>query len=169
MNLYEISVDYRRFQEQVESGEIPEDAIADTLEAIEGNFDDKVDSIACIIKSLLAEAKEIKSERDALDGRMKQKQKVADRLTKTLKDQMLFSGRTKVETRRNVVKVRNNPPSVEIDNEQDFISFAQENELDSLLNYSQPKPNKTAIKDILKDGAELPGVRLVGGKRLDIK
>ena len=33
----------------------------------------------------------------------------------------------------------------------------------------QPKPNKTAIKDILKDGAELPGVRLVGGKRLDIK
>ena len=28
MNLYEISVDYRRFQEQVESGEIPEEAIA---------------------------------------------------------------------------------------------------------------------------------------------
>lgn len=169
MNLYEISVDYRRFQEQVESGEIPEEAIADTLEAIEGNFDDKVDSIACIIKSLLAEAKEIKSERDALDGRMKQKQKTADRLTKTLKDQMLFSGRTKVETRRNVVKVRNNPPSVEIDNEQDFILFAQENKLDSLLNYSQPKPNKTAIKDVLKDGAQLPGVRLVEGKRLDIK
>ena len=90
MNLYEISVDYRRFQEQVESGEIPEEAIADTLEAIEGNFDDKVDSIACIIKSLLAEAKEIKSERDALDGRMKQKQKVADRLTKTLKTRCCF-------------------------------------------------------------------------------
>ena len=50
MNLYEISADYQRFQEQVESGEIPEEAIADTLEAIEGNFDDKVDSIACIIK-----------------------------------------------------------------------------------------------------------------------
>ena len=82
---------------------------------------------------------------------------------------MLFSGRTKVETRRNVVKVRNNPPSVEIDNEQDFILFAQENKLDSLLNYSQPKPNKTAIKDVLKDGAQLPGVRLVEGKRLDIK
>ena len=63
MNLYEISVDYRRFQEQVESGEIPEEAIADTLEAIEGNFDDKVDSIACIIKSLLAEAKEINEKR----------------------------------------------------------------------------------------------------------
>lgn len=169
MNLYEISADYQRFQEQVESGEIPEEAIADTLEAIEGNFDDKVDSIACIIKSLLAEAKEIKSERDSLDGRMKQKQKTADRLTKSLKDQMLFSGRTKVETRRNVVRIRKNPPSVVIDNEQDFISFAQENELDSLLNYSQPKPNKTAIKDILKDGAHLPGVRLVEGKRLDIK
>lgn len=115
MNLYEISADYQRFQEQVESGEIPEEAIADTLEAIEGNFDDKVDSIACIIKSLLAEAKEIKSERDSLDGRMKQKQKTADRLTKSLKDEMLFSGRTKVETPRNVVKIRNNPPSVEIE------------------------------------------------------
>lgn len=169
MNLYEVSVDYRRFQEQVESGEIPEEAIADTLEAIEGNFDDKVDSIACIIKSLLAEAKEIKSERDALDGRMKQKQKAADRLTKSLKDQMFFSGRTKVETPRNVVKIRKNPPSVEIDNEEDFISFAQANALDSLLSYSQPKPNKTAIKDVLKDGAELPGVRLVEGNRLDIK
>ena len=169
MNLYEVSVDYRRFQEQVESGEIPEEAIADTLEAIEGNFDDKVDSIACIIKSLLAEAKEIKSERDALDGRMKQKQKTADRLTKSLKDQMFFSGRTKVETPRNVVKIRKNPPSVEIDNEEDFISFAQANALDSLLSYSQPKPNKTAIKDVLKDGVELPGVRLVEGNRLDIK
>ena len=82
---------------------------------------------------------------------------------------MCIRDRTKVETRRNVVKVRNNPPSVEIDNEQDFILFAQENKLDSLLNYSQPKPNKTAIKDVLKDGAELPGVRLVEGNRLDIK
>ena len=109
MKLYEISADYQRFQEQIESGEIPEEAIADTLEAIEGEFDDKVDNIACIIKSLLAEAKEIKSERDALDGRMKQKQKTADRLTKSLKDEMLFSGRTKVETPRNVVKIRNNP------------------------------------------------------------
>lgn len=169
MKLYEISADYQRFQEQIESGEIPEEAIADTLEAIEGEFDDKVDNIACIIKSLLAEAKEIKSERDALDGRMKQKQKTADRLTKSLKDEMLFSGRTKVETPRNVVKIRNNPPSVEIENEEDFISFAQANELDNLLSYSQPKPNKTAIKDVLKDGVELPGVRLVKGKRLDIK
>lgn len=169
MKLYEISADYQRFQEQVESGEIPEEAIADTLEAIDGEFDDKVDNIACMIKSLLAEAKEIKSERDALDGRMKQKQKTADRLTRSLKDQMFFSGRTKVETPRNVVRICNNPASVEFDDEETFISFARANELDNLLSYSQPKPNKTAIKDVLKDGVELPGVRLVKGKRLDIK
>lgn len=169
MKLYEISADYQRFQEQVESGEIPEEAIADTLEAIEGEFDDKVDNIACMIKSLRAEVEGIKAERKELEKRIKQKENKADRLTQYLKDQMFFSGRTKVETPRNVVRICNNPASVEFDDEETFISFARANELDNLLSYSQPKPNKTAIKDVLKDGVELPGVRLVKGKRLDIK
>jgi hypothetical protein len=41
MNLYEINTEYLALMSAVENGEIPEEAIADTLEGIEGLFDFK--------------------------------------------------------------------------------------------------------------------------------
>lgn len=64
MKLYEISENYRAFMAAVDAGEIPEDAVADTLDGIEGAFDDKADAIACLIKELRLEAAGIKTEAD---------------------------------------------------------------------------------------------------------
>jgi len=41
MNLYEISSNYRALLEAIESGDIPEDAVADTLEAVGGDWTQK--------------------------------------------------------------------------------------------------------------------------------
>ena len=66
MKLYEIKNTYLDFLARMESGEIPEEAVQDTLEGLEGVFEEKADNIACLIKTLNAEASAIKTERDVL-------------------------------------------------------------------------------------------------------
>ena len=65
MKLYEISSQYNQFLQAVENGDIPIEAVSDTLEAIEGEFEDKADNIACLIKNKEAEMLAIKAEKDA--------------------------------------------------------------------------------------------------------
>ena len=74
MKLYEITELFMRFASMVENGEIEEDAIADTLESIEGELEEKADNIACLIKSWQAEAEAIKAEEKALAERRKVKE-----------------------------------------------------------------------------------------------
>ena len=52
MKLYEIANDYLALLQAIDEGEIPEEAIADTLEAIEGEIEFKADNLACVLKTL---------------------------------------------------------------------------------------------------------------------
>lgn len=168
MKLYEISETRLRFLEAIESGEIPEEAIADTLAGIDGEFDEKADDIACFIKSLLSEAQAISAEAETLADRAKAKKNKADKLTEYLYQQFKLSGKTKLETVRNVLAIRKNPPSVQITKDDDFVVWAKINNPD-LLTIKDPVPNKKEIKIALQGGAELPGVELVQGEKLAIK
>ena len=62
MKLYEIANDYLALLQAIDEGEIPEEAIADTLEAIEGEIEFKADNLACVLKTLNAEVSAIKAE-----------------------------------------------------------------------------------------------------------
>lgn len=165
MTLYEIKEIYLYFLKQVEAGEVPEDAINDTLESIEGDFEDKADNIACFIKSLNYEAKAIKEEIDALFERMKAKQANADKLTDYLFMCMKSLNKTKLETARNLLQVKINPPAVEVTEE--FIEWAK-NYRDDLLTYKEPAPDKKKIKEALK-AEEIPFCQLTQKERLEIK
>lgn len=164
MKLYEIKDTYLALIEAMESGEIPEEAIADTLEAVEGEFSDKADNIACLHKALKAEAAAIKQEADALASRAKAKMSKADALADYLLGSMQALGKDKLETPRNVLKVTLNPPSVVVTDEQALFSTRPD-----LFTTPEPIPNKTAIKASLNDGAELVGVELKRGYRLGVK
>ena len=145
MKLYEISETRLRFLEAIESGEIPEEAIADTLAGIDGEFDEKADDIACYIKTLLSESQAIKAEIDTLTERAAAKKHKADKLTDYLFQQFKLSGKVKLETARNVLAIRKNPPSVQIENEESFVVWAKGNNAD-LLTFKDPTPNKVARK-----------------------
>lgn len=168
MKLYEISETRLRFLEAIESGEIPEEAIADTLAGIDGEFDEKADDIACYIKTLLSESQAIKSEIDTLTERAATKKHKADKLTDYLFQQFKLSGKSKLETARNVLSIRKNPPSVQIENEESFVMWAKGNNAD-LLTFKDPTPNKKEIKIALQSGAKIPGVKLEQGEKLAIK
>ena len=65
--------------------------------------------------------------------------------------------------------IRQNAESVEVADEKNFIEWAQSHDRDDLLRYSTPDINRTAIKDAIRSGAEIPGAQLVRTKSLIIK
>lgn len=159
MKLYEISADYQNLLEAIANGEIPEEAIADTLESVTALLEDKADNIASLIKSLIAEAEAIKAEEDKLKARRTAKLNRAERLTNYLSDTLQRNGRTKIETARNVITFRKTPPKVVFDDEKAFIEWAQAN-AGCFLNYAKPTVDKTAIKAFLDNGGQLEGAHM---------
>ena len=75
-----------------------EQAIMDTLEAIEGAIEDKADGYAMIIKSLDADAKGIDAEIKRLQSRKQVLANRSSRLKDNLEDAMRRLGKTKIDT-----------------------------------------------------------------------
>ena len=167
MRLYEITSEYQMFLEALENGEIPEEAISDTLESITGLIEEKADNIACIIKNLDAEKEAIKAEENRLAERRKTKENEIKRLKKYLSDELLKVGCAEIETARNKISFRKSQKVV-VDNEAEFIEWAIKYN-DVFLTYKNPDINKTAIGNALKSGAEIDGVRLEESQNIQIK
>lgn len=168
MKLYEISEMYHDFMFAYENGEIPEEAFKDTLDAIEGTFLDKVDNVACMIKSYEAEAAAIKEEEVKLAERRKRKQAQADGLKSYLSSHMLAMGVMNAESPRARLSFRRSE-AVEIVNEPECAVYLQQIGRDDFLTYQAPKINKTALKAAIKNGEEFIGVQLVERQNLQLK
>lgn len=166
MTLYELGDQYKLLQHRIEEGEIPEEAIEDTLESIEGEFKHKTDNIACMIKNLEGESDLIKKEAESQLKRAASKKRKADRLKEYLKSQLAYLNIAKIETPRNCVSLKSNPAKLEI--HPDFVNWAQ-NDNEDLLKYQVPLPNKTAIKAAIQSGFNIPYVEVKKTERLEIK
>ena len=164
MNLYEIAAEYQNFLDAVENGEVPEEAINDTLESIDALFEEKADAIACMIKNCKAEVEAIKTEANKLTERARKKQKTAESMTEYLLNNMLAWGKKKLETSRNVLTVAKKPDSVVITDETALYTLRPD-----LFVVDAPKPSKSAIGALLKAGETLQGCELSGGYRLAVK
>lgn len=141
----------------------------DTLEGIEGEFDEKAENIAIYIKQLKAEANILKFEKSAIAKRQSQKEREVKKLTAYLLNAMKAIGKNKVDMPHAVVSIRNNAPSLVIDDEISFVKWAEENNLDNLLNYSMPKVKKDDVKGLCKKGEEIPFVHMESKQSLSIK
>ena len=164
MKLYEIANDYLALLEAIESGEIPEECISDTLEAIKGEIDVKADNIACMLKSLEADVNAFKAEENRLKERREQKERAYERLKMYLSDMLIRVNVGRVETARNVISFRKSE-AVEV--EPSFIEWAQKNR-DDLLKYGKPTANLTSIKTAIKGGDVIEGATLVTRQNIQI-
>lgn len=172
--LFELTAQYRLFSEQIdiyadmiEAGDMPEEAFWDTVEALEGELNEKVDSIACIYKEIMYEAAALKAEADRLKERQKRKEAEAERLKAYIETSMKAAGIAKVETARNKLSFRKST-KVEIADENTFVQWAQEYNPD-LLTYHTPEPNKTVIKKIIQGGNPIEGCRIAECMNLQLK
>lgn len=164
MKLYEISAAYNDFLNMVESGEIPEEAIADTLESLEGDLREKADNIACMIKNLFAEAEAIKKEQETLSARVKSKLSKAEGMKAYLSRAMQETGMMKLETPRNALSFRRSM-SLFIQDEEDF----KQKHADLCKREVKVTIPKAEITKLIKDGREIDGAELRENMNLQVK
>lgn len=162
MRLYDITSNYRElFDTFDDADDLTDDQIEayfDTLEAIEGDFEIKAENIACFIKELSHEKEAIDYEIKQLRQRSQVKENLVKRLKTMLIDGMTAIDKRKIDRPRAKLSLRQNPESVDIGEpyEKTFIAWAQAHDHDDLLSYKAPTIAKTAVKQAIKDGAELP-------------
>lgn len=133
------------------------------LDATEGKFDAKVESICRYRQDLRAQAKGAKEEYDRLRGLARMRQTKADSLDSYLKLMMERMGRDKVETAHFKVRIQaNSSPSISWDGEAKAIPEAFRK-----VEYSL---DGTAAKAYLKRDGKLPdGFSVVQGHHVRVK
>lgn len=166
MKLYEINEKYSMVLDAIEMGDVPEECIKDTLDSVEGELIGKLDSIVSYIKQLKIEKEGIKEEIRNLQERVKQKERKINSLENYVLGSMKVTGKNKIETAKNVMRVAKNQPSVNIINEERAIDYLKGIEGGLKV---KTEISKTVIKDLIKQGVELDFANLVQSENLRIK
>jgi hypothetical protein len=164
MKLYEIADEYRSLLEMIESGEIPEEAIADTLEAVGGELDTKLDGVIGYIKELNAEAVAIKAEADKLAARAKAKTRKAEGLALYITKVLEGLGRASFENEHHKISFIRST-AVRITDEAAFIEWARENAPEAIKIAESAK--KSVIGDLIKS-REIPFCEMEERKNIQI-
>jgi len=164
LTLYEIAAEYRQMVEALMATDNDAQTIADTIEGESYPLEVKAQNVAYAIKTLQANAEAIKGAEEAMAARRKAMENRAVNIREYLLQCMAVAGIQKIECPHFVIKIAANPPSVVIDDERqipaEFIKTPEP---------PPPQPDKKAIGEALKSGVEIPGARLVRGKRVDIR
>jgi carboxylesterase type B len=164
ITLYEIAAEYRQMVEKLMATDNDEQTIADTIEGESYPLEIKAQNVAYAIKTLQANAEAIKGAEEAMTARRKAMENRAERIREYLLTCMTVAGVQKIECPHFAIKIAANPPSVVIDDERQIPP--------EFMKQPEPPPpqlDKKAIGEVLKKGGDVPGARLVRGKRVDIR
>lgn len=162
--LYDIAREYREAAEKLADLDLPPEVLEDTLESLSGDLEAKATNTAFVIRNLEASAAAIKEAEAQMAARRKALENRAARVRDYLLANMLMAGVQKIECPYFRLAVRDNPPAVEV-YEPGLIPAEYMRQPDP----PPPAPDKTAIKEAMKAGHDVPGCRLTAGKRLEIK
>jgi hypothetical protein len=164
LTLYEIAAEYRQMVEALMATDADDQTIADTIEGESYPLEIKAQNVAYAIKTLQANADAIKAAETAMAARRKAMENRAARIREYLLTCMTLAGVQKIDCPHFTIKIATNTPSVAIDNEHQIPpEFMRQPDT------PPPQPDKEAIAAVLKIGHDVPGARLVRGKRVDIR
>ena len=162
--LYQLVNYQHELEVLADSGDVPPEQIADTLNALEGDIKEKAVQVAAFSKNLEATAEAVREAAKAMLARADRIQKRAESVQAYMLFQLQAAGITKIEAPWFTVAVRKNPPSVVIDDEAQIPpEFIYQPEPPA------PRPDKQAIARALKAGTDVPGAHLLQNERLEIK
>ena len=160
--LFDIVGDYLKLLEfAMEAGEEEAQALADTMEAIDGDFEEKAENYAKVISALKTTADSIDAEIKRLQIRKTAMNNNANRIIRNLEKAMIDTGKVKFKTTLYSFGIQNNPASVVIDDDSAIPT-----------EYRIPQPDKIdkkAIADFLKSGNEVKFAHLVQSQSLRIR
>ena len=159
--LYQLSEEYQELLSMALDPDIDEEALADTLEGIEGEIEDKADGYAKVMRNLEADASAIKAEIARLTERKKHIEANIDRMKRSLKTAMRLTGKTKFKTSLFSFNIAKNPPALKID--------MPDRVPEEFLIPQEPKVDSVAIKKELKEGVVYDWCHLEQSESLRIR
>ena len=167
MNLYDISENVRALLESIANGELPEEAIADTLESAETLLSDKVDNIVCVIREKTNRIGSLDSEIKRLSELKTIESNACKRLKQYLQDSLSHAGKRRVDGKLSTVYMRNNAERLIIDDQAELIKWLEKN-ADNLIVHAPPTVDKKGVKDLLAI-KEVPNVHTEVSESVVIK
>ena len=162
LSLYNMSEQYQFLVNDLydpETGVVDETAL-ERLNALEDSIQNKCINITKLFKSIEATQEAIKIEKNRLAKRESVFKNQVSRLKDFLQSNMEKCEIKKIECPEFTIAIQNNPPSVD--------TFDQDLIPDSYKKISI-EFDIQKIKDDLKKGVDIPGVRLVQGKSIRIR
>lgn len=164
--LYDLATEYQMMADQLlDVEELDDQCLADTLESLSGTFQHKALNVAKFVKNAEASAVMIRAAVVQMEKRAMSLEKVKDRVQAYLKGQMERTGILKIECPYFALRIKKNPPSVEITDEA-----AVPAEYWMQPPAPPPRVDKSFVKEVLRvQPDKVPGARLVQGTRLEIK
>lgn len=138
-------------------------AIADTIEGMDGVFDDKAVSVIAYARNLEATAEAIKQAEADMAERRKKLEAKAERLREYVRISMTLIGKNEISSQLFDLRVKKNPPKVVIDDESSLDA--------KFWRIPEPKPvvDKKLIASALNDGEIVTGAHIEHGTRLEVK
>lgn len=158
LKLYEITEQARQLHQLAEDNDMTAADIADTLEGIELEFNDKAVQIGNLLMNLDPFEKGIDAEIKRLQAKKKALQDRKDSIVDYLRHNMQECGISKIECPAFTITLRKATAIAEIENEDalpdEYISVK-----------TTFAPDKKAILAALKEGKDVPGARLTEAKQ----
>ena len=158
MRLYEITGELLALQELLENPLDDEDVLKDTLEAVQGEYEFKLESYCKVIKNLEADIVGIKAEVDRLSGKRKVLENNIDRLKKAMFESMTATNTPKVKGQLFTVAIQKNGGVIPINYDKNDKNITA-NLPDHLVNIVKT-PNLEAIRELLEAGKVVDGFTL---------
>lgn len=162
--LYVLAQEYRAAADKLADLELDAQTVKDTLDGMSGELEVKASATAAVIRNMESLAASIKDAEKTMADRRKALESRASSLSAYLLANMAHAGIQSVETPHFSIKIKTNPPAVDVYDEKmlpaEFMRQAAP---------PPPAPDKTAIKAALQKGVDVQGARLVQGSRVEIK
>ena len=155
MTLYELTEQFKALMELADNEDVPEDVFVDTLEALEGEIEEKVDGLCSVIKTFDAESAACKAEADRLTERAKKKAARRDKMKDYLSNMMQKVGMSAFDNPRHAVKF-NKGEKVIFTDEPAVIAYLEEHYPELVTVKTTTSADKTGIKKMIKGGVEIP-------------
>lgn len=148
-----------------DSGEIDDEVWQDTMEAIDGELEDKLDAMEYVMESYENDLAVLQKEEERLKEVVKNK-KVTENRIKSLKGFMAYfldqAGKKKIATDNHIYSIRNLKASVETNDDLPDEYIVEHTKVER-------KPDKNRLYKELKAGAEIPGAWLKANRKAVIK
>lgn len=140
--LYNLTAEYMELLNMAEEEELDPQVLADTLEGMDGELEQKAENYAMMINSLNGQADMLSAEIKRLTERKKTLENNSKRMKESLENAMNLTGKRKFKTLLFSFGIQKNPPVLVVDDEskvpEEFVKIKKE-------------IDKAALKKFVKD------------------